>query len=235
MRASLIRLSALGAVVCLIALAGCLFVPVGYPTWSRTPEVAVNAPADQVVAVLVRRRSDATNITVPNEKKEEIISLLNPDRLCRLEARNEMTWDCAVAGFIFVMPILFASSSTVELRLYRPGYETVIVPSWAKVEQIVWRPAPDVPGQMQALERMNVKESELPRDQQQLYCLFLSREFERLAGAAAALPDDGKLRDVLTANAQGMVTKAKGLENEQPKPAEKKEEVQQAGRVEEKK
>lgn len=225
------RVRATACAVALAALAGCLFVPVGYPTWTRTPAVQVNAPGEEIVAVVVERKTIFTNWTpfgLP-ETHEEIVGLVNIDASRRLEAQNALTWDGGVAGFIFVAPVLAAGRTTREVRLYRPGCQTVTVPAWANVDQIVWRPASGVQEQMQALERINVKESALSRAEQQLFCLFLAREYDRLAAASSNLPDGGKLQEVLTANAQTLVGRAKGLENDLPKPPKADADVRQAG------
>jgi hypothetical protein len=218
------RLLALTLVIAVGLCAGCLFIPLGYPTWSRTPEVNLNAPQDEVLAVLVMKQHTYTNWTplgLPVESCE-IVKFVTFDPSRKLEAQNALTWDGALAGFVVCVPVLAVGRTTAEVRLYRPGYEAVTIPAWGSQTAIHWHPAESIAEQVQALDKVAIEKSQLTKAEQQLYTLFLSREYERLAAAAASLPDGGKLRQALLANSHGLLKKARNLQYEDKDDEEEK-------------
>lgn len=204
------------ALVLLGGVAGCLFIPLGYPTWSRTPEVNVNAAPEEVLGVLVEKQHIYTNWTpfgLPVETCE-VKKLVAFDPSRKLEAQNALTWDGGLAGFVVFAPVLAVGRTTAEVRLYRPGYQTVVIPAWGGQSAIGWQPANTVEDQMQALEKIAIDKSQLTKSEQQLYTLFLSREYDRLAATAQTLPEGAKLHQVLVANAQNLFKKAKNIQND---------------------
>src|SRR5262245_16986403 len=102
-------------------LAGCLAL--GYPTISRTPEVTV--PADDVRAFRVSSEMTASGplATAPIQLSSSV------EEIPVVDATVEPQRDASFSYYYLVFPYSGYRSRTVEVLLYRPGYETVEVPA----------------------------------------------------------------------------------------------------------
>jgi hypothetical protein len=115
------------------------------------------------------------------------------------QTKVSATYGYYVFGIALNFPVY--TSHSVAMKLYRPGYELVEIDSWEFPGEIVWRKAPDLAGQEQALNRLflladNDGETTWPRVVRKLVpgsvspehrraLLFGASEYERLASGAA--------------------------------------------------
>jgi hypothetical protein len=128
-----------------------------YPSFSETP--AVNVKEDNVRAfrVLSEWTLSGPCITGPIEIWQSV------EEIPVLKATVERQQDSYLAYSYMLFPVLNGSRSrTLEVMLYRPGYETVEIPSRSLLEAfgetkrapVVWKEAVGLEAQEQALEKI---------------------------------------------------------------------------------
>jgi hypothetical protein len=142
--------------VCLIFpfLSGCLAL--GYPSVTRTPPVAVDAP--DVHAFLVTTDSDSGGGVISGWLQHG----RGVRELPVAEATVKPQWDTHFSYYYLFFPFSGSSSRNREVLLYRPGYELVDLPSQAwweclgsgKPVRVTWKPARDVKAQEKALAKL---------------------------------------------------------------------------------
>jgi hypothetical protein len=172
-------------------LAGC--VGFGYPDISRTPAVAVPTTEVRAFRVISDFTLSGPVITGPIHfiNSVEEIPVVNgtvgPQR------------DAYFAYYYLVFPLGGYRSRTLEVLLYRPGYETVEIPArrwWQSgssnvPEKVAWKEAQDLLAQKAAVDRIASREHFSVPSKDVLR--FAAREYARLAdspmAAAPAMSD----------------------------------------------
>jgi hypothetical protein len=135
-------------------LSGCMAL--GYPSISRTPPVAVDAP--DVHAFLVTSKSDTGGGVISGwvQHGREV------RELPVAEATVRPQWDTHFTYYYLFFPMSGSSSRSQQVLLYRPGYETVELSSQAwweclgagKPVRVAWKPARDARAQEKALAKV---------------------------------------------------------------------------------
>ncbi|MBI3412328.1 MAG: hypothetical protein HY040_28750 [Planctomycetes bacterium] len=135
--------------LCPVFLSGC-FIPLAYPTWSQTPLVPLDAPNEEVHAFRVHVKEDWSG---PEFWKEYEYTLAPVPTLAghsipqtTVSADYGCLWLCVALNFVV------HTHHTLELRLYRPGYETVEIKSWDLTKEIAWKKADDLAEHEKAID-----------------------------------------------------------------------------------
>jgi hypothetical protein len=178
-------------------LSGCFAF--GYPSVSQTPTLVV--PGTDVHAF--RFTSDwgfsGPWITGPMTVSQAV------EEIPVVEGRIDPQRNAYFAYGYTLFPILSGSHSRhVTVLLYRPGYETVEVPTrswWRSVggdqaERVVWKEASDLAAQEKAIERIADPFRPYPGE---ATCHFIAQEYTRLARGPFATAAETRERLVKTA------------------------------------
>jgi hypothetical protein len=181
-------------VAALPCLAGCFFGMV-YPTFSTCPGTTLDPTPDEVVAVRVDVRR-VGKVMVPYEAEYHTAArlALPEGRLPRQSRLGAFTSWFAVWGSAGGE----SNHRSVMVKLYRRGYETVVIRPGDEVEAVEWQPVTSPKEQIRAVRdfayvaripqtgtgfRTNVRlspGSASPKHKEVL--LFIASEFDHLAG-----------------------------------------------------
>jgi hypothetical protein len=138
------------AAVCLVAVAslsltaGCLGIPAvyAYPKISHFPATDLNAGGTEVEAFLVKKTKVFQDPPCRLTEREEVTRLSLPADSNSV-SHTSVTFE-AFAGFLG--PICYGSHvwHELEIVLYRPGYERVVIRPWERGKTIDWKPAASI-------------------------------------------------------------------------------------------
>ncbi|MBN1908960.1 MAG: hypothetical protein JW818_04405 [Pirellulales bacterium] len=153
-RAIFVAVGLLGSTGCV----PCIYV---LPKVHYFPPADVNAPANEVTAVLVRASGQNTHsIAGYTSVDTEIVSLQVYDE-GRTERHTDVTIESA-AQLISALPMGWKTSHERQIRLYRPGYQLVTLKPWspwskpwpngADSKKVEWIPAVTPEQQEEALD-----------------------------------------------------------------------------------
>jgi hypothetical protein len=197
-------------------LSGCLAL--GYPSITRTPPVAVDAP--DVHAFLVTEKSDSGGgvITGWLQHGREV------RELPVAEATVKPQWDTHFSYYYLLFPYSGSSARNQEVLLYRPGYEPVELSSQAWWEclgsgqpvRVTWKRARDAQAQEKALARLaGAGGTSLDARSRE----FVVAEYGRLGRRLAppGTPDAGPNREHLLAGSGQSGTRQVGYSEPAPK------------------
>jgi hypothetical protein len=134
-------------------MAGCIPIGYAYPTVSYIPSLAVAAPPDEVFAYRVDVADEDNSIEFP-EVDEYVLSSLPLDRGGRFTPQVKVSMDYGWLWNWIAAIYNQHTHHTVMVRLYRPGYHTIEIPSWEKSGQVKWEPANSLPEQEQAVDEL---------------------------------------------------------------------------------
>jgi hypothetical protein len=175
-----------------------------YPSFSETP--AVNVKEDNVRAFRVLSECTLSGpcLTGPFEISHTV------QEIPVLKATVERQQDSYLAYCYMLFPVLNGSRSrALEVLLYRPGYETVEIPSRSLLQAfgetkrapVVWKEAVGLEAQEQALERIVTRTPKYWLGQEGLR--FAAQEYARLADSPLVSgPGKEKERERLRAKAR---------------------------------
>jgi hypothetical protein len=176
---------------------GCLGF--GYPDLSRTPAVTVDSNEVHAFRVLSQATAIGPIITSPVWLRGSV------EEIPVMSGMVGPQGDADFAYYFVLFPLLEAGHSrTLEVLLYRPGYETVVIPAhswWLTLgreapEKVAWKEAPDLLAQKEALDR--IVEGWSLRSLNKGVLEFLAQEYERLANSElAAAPTMAPSREKL--------------------------------------
>lgn len=180
---------------------GCLFL--GAPSVQRTPEVAVGG--DEVRAFQVTTEhvwGDGLARTHETTHFKEI-----PVTAATVESQQDAT----IAHCVCLLPLMtYTWSQSLEVLLYRPGYDTVTVAAWpwwcplgyCHTASVHWRRVPDLHAQEEVLQGVIEKNHTSYLSLEPDMLRFAAEESERLAGCwGAATPEARDHRDRLLESA----------------------------------
>lgn len=179
--------------ISIIFLSGC--VPYGYPSFSRTPSVTINAPPSDVHAF----RVDIDNFSfVGLDPAAEQLTELRPAG-DQVNSQFQASTSWGLLSFPF--GAMFHHSKSLGLRLYRPGYETVDYKSWAMGGKAEWKPARDLAAQERALDDLlqggtTLTDTMTPA-QKNAY-LYIASEYERFAAMSGPADQQARLAEKAT-------------------------------------
>jgi hypothetical protein len=124
-------------------------IPYAYPKLEHTPSVKLDSAPGEVHAFRVDRSRSIVDAgaTVSESLREVPIRDANE---IQAETKPSATYGIAVVGF--ALNYLIQRDHTVEVRLHRPGFESVVIRPWEHVDQVQWKPAVDFAAQEQALD-----------------------------------------------------------------------------------
>jgi hypothetical protein len=188
--------------LCCPFLSGCFGF--AYPSVSETPAVTVRENDVRAFRLISDWTMSGPWMTGPIQNCHSI------EELPITQETVEGQQDSYFAYYYLIFPVLNGSRTrTVEVLLYRPGYETVEIPAqsrlWAwfapKRVQAVWKPAPDLAAQEKALERIVC--GYWHHSMGKATWQFAAQEYTRLAQSPlAAGPEMQKTRERLLAKAR---------------------------------
>jgi hypothetical protein len=188
-------------------LAGCYAF--GYPVINATPAVDVDAPDVHAFLVSSGHELSGPAITGP-------LSFWHRVKEVPITAGQVVPqWNSHFYYDYLVFPILMGEySQDKTILLYRPGYETVVVPvkNWWNVcgkapLRVQWKEAPDLDAQVKALEQIVPTSPEQfsfhgHNYEPEVLC-FAAQEYRRLAESKQAEgPDHQTFRDELLSRAR---------------------------------
>jgi hypothetical protein len=180
-------------------LSGCFGL--AFPSITETPLIAV--PEDNVHAFRVTSECTAGGplITGPISFWAKIEEIPIDD------AKVAPQKQAYLAYSYFLFPFMGYRERNLQVLLYRPGFETVVLSSQAwwrflgasEAEQVEWKPAPDLAAQVWAIK--SVVDPGGPKDYVSKAVLqFAAREYKRLAHSPLA--ETVEVRDKLLAAAR---------------------------------
>jgi hypothetical protein len=183
-------------------LSGCFGF--AYPSISETPSVTIKDDNVRAFRVLSEWTLSGPCITGPIRIWQTV------QEIPVLKATVERQQDSYLAYYYMIFPVLNgARSRTLEVLLYRPGYETVEIPSRSLLEAfgetkrgpVVWKEAVGLEAQEQALERVVSRNPGPWLSQEGLR--FAAQEYARLADSPLVSgPGREKARERLLAKAR---------------------------------
>jgi hypothetical protein len=189
-------------------LSGCFGF--AYPSFSETPSVTVKEDNVRAFRVLSEWTMSGPVITGPIEMWQMV------QEIPVARATVDRQQDSYLAYCYMLFPVLGGSRSrTLEVLLYRPGYETVEIPSRSLLKAfgetkrgpIVWKEAVGLEAQEQALERVVTRNPGYWLNQEGLR--FAAQEYARLADSPLVSgPGKEKERERLRAKARECQTLA---------------------------
>ena len=213
--------------ICLASL-GCIQMPVCVPEMNVVPAVAPGCTAEEVYAFrvdvtdrqAVKEGSSAAQPIRAENFQDFELTPLPLSRAGTTGAQVELSCASGQARIGFWNYFTTLTTHSLAVRLYRPGYATIELKPGPAAPQLRWHEAPDLVAQEQALDdllgvslldtaqpiaalqqRRLEPGSKSPGHREALR--FAAREYERLAGAAAASETDGsELQARLLAKAQ---------------------------------
>jgi hypothetical protein len=186
-------------------LSGCLAF--GYPSVTRTPAIAVDAPDVKAFRVVAHHGFFGCVIA------GAIIMYDEADEIPVTKSRVEPQKDTHFSYSWMIFPV-WADSRFQDLKvmLYRPGYEIVEIPakSWwrslgdSQPEPVTWKAAPDLASQKSALDRLAKGRLGLMADgREKKMAEYAASEYTRLADSPqASAPGMEAVRDELRKSAE---------------------------------
>jgi hypothetical protein len=183
-------------------LSGCLAY--GYPSVWQTPPLSL--PDDDVRAFRVDSQWKRGGAVIAGwfEIAQSI------EEIPVVAARVEPQKDAYFSYYYLLFPFTGTTSRSMSVLLYRPGFQTVEIserpwwrlPGQARPEQVVWREAPDLAAQEQALEKVASQGARWAHRSKGVL-EFAAQEYARLAeGPLARGSGMAEIRDRLLAKAQ---------------------------------
>ncbi len=143
---------------------GCLVVPFGYPTWSRTPELKVKAEGDQVLTLRVRRQMNYEfGVLSAGPIVECVIEKvwIHQDAESTV-ASNALGCTYGFAGLAcnpmlagIPTPMWNIRSDNEETWLYRPGYQVIVLGNPLTPSVLTWLPTASHRDRLEALAKVS--------------------------------------------------------------------------------
>lgn len=124
-----------------LLLCGCMPLGYAFPTVSYVRPATVGAARDEVRAFRVDVANDDFCMAMP-EKDRYVMTPLQLNTDGSFDPQVKISADYGWLCNCFVMIYGASTHHTVLVRLYRPGYHTIELPSWRKEEPLNWMPAP---------------------------------------------------------------------------------------------
>jgi hypothetical protein len=180
-------------------LGGCVFPYCAYPTLSHTPDVALGPEATGVRAFRVDIRKAGADLS-PFDGPEFTSLAELPVTLTNevpSQTKPSVSYGLVVIGV--ALNYITHTSHDLALRLYRPGYATIEVKSWDRVNQVAWSRVTSLTEQEKAVGDLFPHGQELAAGsvsaEHRQVLLFGAAEYERLAASAEAEGgDEGRQR-----------------------------------------
>jgi hypothetical protein len=174
-------------IVCMPAVAGCIFPYCVYPKLDYTPSAKLDAPVDDVRAFRVDITTETSvgfggggvqRLTqIPVTNTEDVSAQIKPS----------VSYGFVVIGV--ALNHITHTSYSMAVRVYRPGFELAEIKPWQRVQRLAWKAAPDLDAQENALDNLFPTFS-LERGSKDAAhrdaMLFGAAEYERLAATASA-------------------------------------------------
>jgi hypothetical protein len=166
-------------------MAGCLGF--GYPDVSSTPALATASDEVRAFRAVSESWMRGPWMTGPIEIANRVEGIAVKGRTVGPQRNAYFTY------YYLLVPVLNGSHTrTVEVLLYRPGYELVEIPArpWWSVaasnapEKVVWKEASELLAQKAAVDRIAFRFSGQKCDKDVLH--FAAREYARLASSPSA-------------------------------------------------
>jgi hypothetical protein len=165
-------------------LAGCLGF--AYPDISQTPKVAVSAEGVHAFRVNSEITMSGPWMTGPVECSVSVAEI------SVVKAAVVPQRDAYLAYYYLLFPFNGSRSRTLEVLLYRPGYQVVAIPArpwWQgagsdRPEEVAWKEAPDLPARMEAVDQIAAGGTRGTASKDVLH--FVAGEYRRLADSQAA-------------------------------------------------
>ncbi|MGH7174350.1 MAG: hypothetical protein ACRELG_29130 [Gemmataceae bacterium] len=131
--------------------AGCMPLGYAFPTVSYVRPARVGAAREEVRAFRVDVADDDNCFETP-EKDRYRLTPLPLHRDGSFDPQMKVAVD--YGWLLNCVALIYGSSThhTVLVRMYRPGYHTLELPSWRKAGRIEWTPAPTPQEQEQAID-----------------------------------------------------------------------------------
>src|SRR5262245_27274829 len=122
--------------MCPLLLSGCI-VPFAYPTWSQTPLLSLDAPSKEVHAFRVDVKEDwsSPEFWKENQYKLTPVSTFAGHAL----PQTTVSADYGCLLLFVALNYVVHTHHTLELRLYRRGFETERISSWDLAREIDWK------------------------------------------------------------------------------------------------
>jgi hypothetical protein len=165
---------------------GCLVPYWVSPSISFIPATPVSAPADTVYAFRVDTRQSTVCFPGPLRATHQLTPItINPDGDLPAQLRVSCT-----RGFLAMCVALNYCTwhqDSIAVRLYRPGYDTIELPSWALGMEVSWRKATTHAAQSKAVDDLVAGDFE-PGSiavEHRRALLFAAAEYERLVSSIA--------------------------------------------------
>lgn len=171
----------------LLFLSGCIFPFCVYPRLDYTPRTAINAPSDEVHAFRVDAQDNVLNLLYSGQYP--IVEHLTRLPVTNTDEVPAQLQPSVTRGFVIIgiaLNYVTYRSQWITLRLYRPGYELVVVRSWQRDNRVTWKRADDIEVQETAVDRL-LPDNAVGEEAERL----AASEYERLA-ALATSPDQAK-------------------------------------------
>jgi hypothetical protein len=173
-------------VACGLFATGCIVPYRAHPTFDFTP--AVKLPDDgadvRAFRVDITRSTHHVNLFEPTAK--EWLTEIPLAREARIGPQYKAGSDFGLVIIGGALNYVTRSSDSLALRIYRPGYETVEIRSWQRVDELVWVPAPTRESEEAALDRLLPPgQAREPKSAAHAKALaFVAGEYQRLLAAA---------------------------------------------------
>jgi hypothetical protein len=137
-------------------LAGCIpFVPVyyAYPTMAHVPAIPADAPPVEVRAFRVEVADQHNCIDFSDSEEDRyLLSEVSLSGAGKVPAQTLVAIDHGWIWNGLALSCDGHTRHTVMVRLYRPGWQTVEVPSWQRTGQVRWKPAADAAERERAVD-----------------------------------------------------------------------------------
>jgi hypothetical protein len=135
----------------LLLLAGCMPIGYVYPKVSYVRPAVVGAARDEVRAFRIDVVDDDNCIDVP-EKDSYVLTPLPLHEDGSFDPQTKVAVD--YGWLLNCVAAIYDSARhhTVLVRLYRPGYQTLELPSWRKEGRLQWTPAQTLEEREQAID-----------------------------------------------------------------------------------
>jgi hypothetical protein len=139
------------ASLCCCLLSGCLG-GYAYPTVAVTPAMKVADTEEHVYAFRVAVKDESAVIDFP---EEHVYVLSEMTVLPTGHVLPQARVGCDF-GWYFISPLTYwkHTHQTMQVRLYRPGWQTIEVGSWELLAEPTWTAAADLAAQEQAVDRL---------------------------------------------------------------------------------
>jgi hypothetical protein len=136
-----------------LLLTGCIPIPYVYPTMDFVPPTQVGVPHDEVRAFRVDVRKEWGPCFAFQASRIALAEVP-----CSATGRTSSQVQVSMGyGYLLPYGVLnyqFGTHPDLELRLYRPGCQTVRVDSWQRLEQVDWQQAATLQEQERAIDQL---------------------------------------------------------------------------------